>query len=68
MVQLWLGWGFDKKGRIRAFSELKRPSTKREAQVWAGMVSSLAAWAPATKVACPQLRKATAGPAQLKWS
>ena len=37
-----------KEGRVRAFSELKRPSTKREAQVWAGMVSSLSAWAPAT--------------------
>ena len=32
------------------------------------MVSSLSAWAPATKVACPLLRKASAGPAQLKWS
>ena len=32
------------------------------------MVSSLSAWAPATKVACPLIRKATAGPAQLKWS
>ena len=30
-----------KEGRVRAFSELKHPSTKREAQVWAGMVSSL---------------------------
>ena len=46
-----------KENRIRAFSELKRPTTKREAQVWAGMVSSLASWAPATKVACPQMRK-----------
>ena len=57
-----------KEGRIRAFSELKRPETKREAQVWAGMVSSLSAWAPATIVACVLIRKATAGPAQLKWS
>ena len=32
------------------------------------MVSSLSAWAPATNVACPLLRKATVGPAQLKWS
>ena len=36
-----------KEGRVRAFEELKRPTTKREAQVWSGMVSSLAAWAPA---------------------
>ena len=36
--------------------------------MWSGMVSSLASWAPATKVACPQTRKATAGPAQLRWS
>ena len=32
------------------------------------MVSSLAYWAPAAKVACPQMRKATAGLAQLRWS
>ena len=54
-----------KEGRVRAFSELKRPSTKREAQVWAGMVSSLSAWAPAVNVACPLIWKATAGPAKL---
>ena len=57
-----------KENRIRAFSELKRPTTKREAQVWSGMVSSLAAWAPATSVACPLLRKATARASKLQWT
>ena len=57
-----------KEGRVRAFEELKRPTTKREAQVWSGMVSSLAAWAPATSVACPLLRKATAGASKLQWT
>ena len=57
-----------KEQRIRAFEELKRPSTKREAQVWSGMVSSLAAWPPATSLACPLLRKATAGASKLQWT
>ena len=57
-----------KEQRVRAFEELKRPSTKREAQVWSGMVSSLAAWAPATSLACPLLRKGTAGASKLQWT
>ena len=57
-----------KEGRVRAFAELKRPSTKWEAQVWSGMVSSLSAWAPATSIACPLLRKATAGPSKFQWT
>ena len=32
------------------------------------MVSSLAAWAPATSLACPLLRKATAGASKLQWT
>ena len=32
------------------------------------MVSSLAAWAPATSIACPLLRKATAGASKLQWT
>ena len=51
--------------RVRAFEELKRPCTKREAQAWLGIVSSLAAWAPATSLACPLLRKASAGASKL---
>ena len=57
-----------KEGRVRAFEELKRPTTKQEAQVWSGMVSSLAAWAPATSIACPLLRKATARASKLQWT
>ena len=56
-----------KEQRIRAFEELKRPSTKKEAQVWSGMVSSLSQWCPASSLACPLLRKATAGAAKLQW-
>ena len=32
--------------RIQAFMELKKPETKKEVQVWCGMISSLQRWYP----------------------
>ena len=39
-----------KKQRIHAFETLGRPTTKREAQVWCGMIASLSAWFPAVNL------------------
>ena len=57
-----------KKQRIHAFEALARPQSKHEAQVWCGMVASLAAWYPAVSLSCPLLRKATQGADKLKWN
>ena len=54
--------------RLRAFDQLGRPGTKKEAQVWSGMIASLAAWFPASSLACPLIRKATAGANKLVWN
>ena len=54
--------------RLRAFDQLSRPTTKKECQVWAGMVASLASWFPASSLSCPIIRKATAGSTKLVWS
>ena len=54
--------------RLRAFDQLSRPTTKKEAQVWAGMVASLASWFPARSLSCPIIRKATAGSTKLVWT
>jgi hypothetical protein len=57
-----------KKQRIHAFEALGRPTTKREAQVWCGMIASLSAWFPAVNLSCPLLRKATQGSEKLRWT
>ena len=54
--------------RLRAFDQLSRPTTKKECQVWAGMVASLASWFPASSLSCPIIRKAMAGSTKLVWS
>ena len=54
-----------KKQRIHAFEALGRPTTKREAQVWCGMIASLAAWFPAVNLSNPRLRKDTQGSEKL---
>ena len=55
-----------KKQRVHAFEALGRPTTKRETQVWCGMIASLSAWFPAVNLACPLMRKATQGKEKLK--
>ena len=57
-----------KKQRIHAFESLARPTCKREAQVWCGMLASLSAWFPAVNLSCPLLRKATQGSEKLNWT
>ena len=57
-----------KSKRILAFEELKRPGTKKEAQVWCGMLSSLQQWFPCLPLNIPLMRKATAGATKFSWT
>ena len=45
---------------IKAFEELCRPETKRDCQVFSGMLSSLQCWSPTIALEIPLIRKATA--------
>ena len=47
-----------KHNRITAFEELKKPTTKRELQVFAGMISSLQSWYPSLLLVIPNIRRA----------
>ena len=57
-----------KAKRILAFEELKRPSTKKEAQVWCGMLASLQQWFPCLPLNIPLMRKACAGASKFNWT
>ena len=43
--------------RVQSFFELKKPQTKKELQVWCGMVSSLQKWYPSLPLNLTKLRK-----------
>ena len=47
-----------KQNRIRAFEELKKPTIRKELQVYAGMCSSLQTWFPAIPMIIPEIRRA----------
>ena len=51
-----------KQQRIRAFEQLNHPISKKEAQVFLGMVASLSKWQPSSSLVYQLIRKATAGP------
>ena len=57
-----------KSKRIRALEELRRPQTKKDCQVFAGMISSLQRWNPTVALEIPLLRKATASKSRFIWS
>ena len=57
-----------KDKRIKAFAELKKPTCKREVQVFCGMLASLQAWFPSIPLNIPNLRKATAGMSKFTWT
>ena len=57
-----------KNKRIKAFSELKKPTTKKECQVFCGMLASLQQWFPSLPLHIPCLRKATAGANKFSWT
>ena len=54
--------------RIQAFMELKKPETKKEMQVWCGMVSSLQCWYQSLPLNLTMLRKATVGKGKIDWT
>ena len=54
--------------RVQAFMELKKPETKKEMQVWCGMVSSLQRWYPSLPLNLTMLRKATVGKGKIDWT
>ena len=56
-----------KHNRIMAFEELKKPTTKRELQVFAGMISSLQNWYPSLPLVIPNIRRACGGKSKLEW-
>ena len=45
-------------GRIQAFFDLKKPSSKKELQSFCGFLSSLQSWQPSVSLTIPLLRKA----------
>ena len=57
-----------KDRRIRAFSEMKKPRSKREVQVYCSMLASLQAWFPSIPLTIPNLRAAMAGNKQFVWN
>ena len=57
-----------KSKRIRALEELRRHQTKKDCQVFAGMISSLQRWNPTVALEIPLLRKATASKSRFIWS
>ena len=54
--------------RVQSFFELKKPQTKKELQVWCGMVSSLQRWYPSLPLNLTMLRKATVGKGKIDWT
>ena len=57
-----------KDKRIKAFSELKKLTTKKEVQIFCGMLASLQSWFPSIPLNIPNLRKATAGASKFTWT
>ena len=57
-----------KSKRIKAFEELRKPTCKKEVQVYCGMLASLQSWYPNLPLNIPLLRKATAGAGKFSWT
>ena len=57
-----------KNKRVKAFESLKKPTNKKEMQIFCGMLASLQSWYPSLPLNIPNLRKATAGNAKFIWT
>ena len=57
-----------KSKRIKAFEELRKPTCKKEVQVYCCMLASLQSWYPNLPLNIPLLRKATAGAGKFSWT
>merc|ERR1712215_110787 len=56
-----------KNNRILALEELRKPETKRDLQVFAGMVASIQNWFPSLPLVIPNNRRACGGKVRLEW-
>ena len=56
-----------KNNRILALEELRKPQTRRDLQVFAGMVLSLQNWYPSLPLVIPNIRRACGGKVRLEW-
>ena len=56
-----------KNNRILALEELRKPESKRDLQVFAGMVASLQNWFPSLPLVIPNIRRACGGKVRLEW-
>ena len=50
-----------KSTRVKAFQNLKRPQSKKEVQIFCGMLTSLRKWSPNSPLNAPALYAATGG-------
>lgn len=57
-----------KDKRVAAFTDMPKPKTKKEVQIFCGLLSSLQAWFPAIALKIPNLRKATASKTKFVWT
>ena len=57
-----------KSKRIQAFAELRKPASKKDCQIFSGMLSSLAKWNPTVNLEIPLIRKDTASKGKFMWN
>jgi len=53
--------------RVQAFQDLKKQVTKKEIQVWCGMLSSLQKWYPSLPLNLSRQRRETVGKGKIAW-
>merc|ERR1712215_506792 len=56
-----------KNKRILTLEQLRKPTSKRDLQVFAGMVASLQSWFPSLPLVIPNIRRAFGGKVRLEW-
>ena len=57
-----------KNKRVKAFEELKKPASKKDCQIFCGMLASFQAWNPSLPLEIPLLCKATASTGRFIWT
>ena len=56
-----------KNQRILALEQLRKPTCKKDLQVFAGMIASLQSWYPSLPLVIPNIRRACGGTARMVW-
>ena len=57
-----------KDKRISAFTDMPKPKSKKDVQVFCGLLASLQSWFPSIPLKIPNLRKATASKSTFVWT